>query len=306
MIRVIKIGGNIVDNPDLLKGFVRDFAAMPGMKILVHGGGVMASQMQKSMGMTPVMVEGRRVTDEDTLKIVTMVYAGWCNKNITALLQGEGCNAIGLCGADADVIRADRRPPVKVEISDAEAASSAAAASMTPAEEDGFQMVDYGYVGDVKAASVNAEFIYSLLERGIVPVFNAINHDGNGNLLNTNADTIASSIAIAMAGSECCRSHEVELIYCFEKDGVLYDKDDDDSVIPAIDRSRFAELKAEGRVADGMIPKLSNSFKAIDNGVRRVIIKHARNLLNDRGTVLQQAVHENETGLWKTETKYMN
>ena len=287
MIRVIKIGGNVVDNPALLKEFVRNFAAMPGMKILVHGGGVMASQMQKEMGMTPVMVEGRRVTDEETLKIVTMVYAGWCNKNITALLQAEGCNAIGLTGADGNAIKARKRPPVHVESLDRD--------------------VDYGYVGDVTAESVNAKFIYSLLEKGIVPVFNAINHDGQGNLLNTNADTIASSVAIAMAGYRyrsprevCCRceecthcsddgrlTHKTELIYCFEKDGVLYDKDDDNSVIPEIDRERFAELKAEGRVADGMIPKLTNSFKAIDSGVERVIIKHARNLLDAKGTTLK-------------------
>ena len=287
MIRVIKIGGNVVDNPALLKEFVRNFAAMPGMKILVHGGGVMASQMQKEMGMTPVMVEGRRVTDEDTLKVVTMVYAGWCNKNITALLQAEGCNAIGLTGADGNAIRARKRPPVHVESLDMD--------------------VDYGYVGDVTAESVNAKFIYSLLEKGIVPVFNAINHDGEGNLLDTNADTIASSVAIAMAGYRyrsprevCCRceecthcsddgrlTHKTELIYCFEKDGVLYDKDDDNSVIPEIDRERFAELKAEGRVADGMIPKLTNSFKAIDSGVERVIIKHARNLLDAKGTTLK-------------------
>lgn len=306
MIKVIKIGGNVVDNPALLKEFVKDFAAMPGMKILVHGGGVMASQMQKSMGMVPKMVEGRRVTDEETLKVVTMVYAGWCNKNITALLQAEGCNAIGLSGADGNAIKARKRPPVKVEISDEAAKESPAASSMTPCDEAGWQMVDYGYVGDVTADSVNAAFIYTLLERGIVPVFNAINHDGEGNLLNTNADTIASSVAIAMANYKyrskrdvCCRceecthcsddgrlSHETELVYCFEKDGVLYDKDDDSSVIPEIDREKFAQLKAEGRVADGMIPKLSNSFKAIDSGVARVIIKHACNLLDSKGTTL--------------------
>lgn len=307
MIKVVKIGGNIVDNPELLRGFVRDFAALPGMKVLIHGGGVMASQMQKSMGMTPVMVEGRRVTDEATLKIVTMVYAGWCNKNIVALLQGEGCNAIGLCGADGNVIRAAKRPPVKVEISEVDAAASPASGNMTPCDEPGFQMVDYGFVGDVQAESVNAAFIYSLLERGIVPVFNAINHDGEGNLLNTNADTIASSVAIALSGHkyrnrwEVCSAcencthcsddgrltHEVELIYCFEKDGVLYDKDDDNSIIPEIDKEKFTQLKAEGVVADGMIPKLTNSFKAIDSGVSRVIIKHARNLLNEKGTILK-------------------
>lgn len=286
MIRVVKIGGNVVDNPELLREFIRDFAAMPGMKILVHGGGVMASQMQKEMGLTPVMIEGRRVTDEAALKVVTMVYAGWCSKNITALLQAEGCNAIGLSGADGNAVKARKRPPVHIESLGKE--------------------IDYGYVGDVTGDSVNAGFIYSLLERGIVPVFNAINHDGAGNLLNTNADTIASSVATAMANYRyrsprevCCRceecthcsddgrlTHETELIYCFEKDGVLYDKDDDSSVIGEITRGRFEELKKEGIVADGMIPKLTNSFKAIDSGVARVVIKHARNLLNDKGTVL--------------------
>lgn len=286
MIKVVKIGGNVVDNPVLLREFVKDFSAMPGMKILIHGGGVMASQMQKEMGMVPKMIEGRRVTDEETLKVVTMVYAGWCNKNITALLQAEGCNAIGLTGADGNAIKARRRPPVHVESLGTE--------------------VDYGFVGDVTADSVNAKFIYSLLQQGIVPVFNAINHDGEGNLLNTNADTIASSVAIAMANYKyrtprevCSRceectfcsddgrlTHETELIYCFEKDGVLYDKDDDSSVIAEINKEKFAELKADGIVADGMIPKLSNSFKAIDNGVARVIIKHARNLRSSLGTTL--------------------
>ena len=287
MIKIIKIGGNVVDNPVLLREFVKDFAALPGMKVLVHGGGVMASQMQKAMGMVPQMIEGRRVTDEETLRVVTMVYAGWCSKNITVLLQAEGCNAIGLSGADGNAIKASKRPPVHVESLGTD--------------------VDYGYVGDVTAESVNAGFIYSLLERGIVPVFNAINHDGCGNLLNTNADTIASSVAVAMANYKyrtprevCCRceecthcsddgrlTHTTELIYCFEKDGVLYDKDDDSSVIPEIDKVRFAELKSEGIVADGMIPKLTNSFKAIDSGVARVVIKHARNLLNDKGTTLK-------------------
>ena len=287
MIKVVKIGGNVVDNPELLRKFVKDFAAMPGMKILVHGGGVMASQMQKAMGMVPQMIEGRRVTDEETLKVVTMVYAGWCSKHITSLLQAEGCNAIGLCGADGNVIRAKKRAPVYVDTLGTE--------------------VDYGYVGDVSEESVKASFIYSLLEKGIVPVFNAINHDGEGELLNTNADTIAASIAIAMskykyrtAKDVCSRceecthcsddgrlTHIVDLIYCFEKDGVLYDKDDDNSVITTIDAEKFAELKSEGIVADGMIPKLTNSFKAIDKGVRKVIIKHARNLNNNTGTTLQ-------------------
>lgn len=265
MIRIVKIGGNVVDDPTLLREFVKDFTALPGMKILVHGGGVMASRMQKAMGMSPQMIEGRRVTDEETLKVTTMVYAGWCSKHITALLQAEGCNAIGLSGTDADVIKAEKRAPVYIDSLGCE--------------------VDFGYVGDVTSSDVNAGFIHSLLENGIVPVFNAINHDGHGNLLNTNADTIASSIAVAM--SHCSKTtDEVELIYCFEKDGVLYDKDDESSVIGQIDRARFNELKAEGRVADGMTPKLSNAFKAMDDGVSRVIIKHARNLLDSKGTTL--------------------
>ena len=292
MIKVIKIGGNVVDNPELLKKFARDFAEMPGMKILVHGGGVMASQMQKSMGMVPQMIEGRRVTDEETLKVVTMVYAGWCNKNITALLQSERCNAIGLSGADGNAIKAAKRAPMKVM-------------NQETGEE---MMVDYGYVGDVTADSVNAKFLYSLLERGITPVLCAINHDGEGNLLNTNADTIASSVATAMANYRyrsprevCCKcedcthcsddgrlTHIVNLIYCFEKDGVLYDKDDDTSVIPEINEEYFAQLKTEGRVADGMIPKLSNAFKAISNGVDKVIIKHALNLNSNIGTTLKK------------------
>ena len=262
------------------------------MKILVHGGGVMASQMQKAMGMVPQMIEGRRVTDEDTLKVVTMVYAGWCNKNITALLQSERCNAIGLSGADGNAIRASKRAPMKVQ----------------NAQTGEDMMVNYGYVGDVTAESVNAKFLYSLLERGITPVLCAINHDGEGNLLNTNADTIASSVAVAMANYRyrsprevCCKcedcthcsddgrlTHIVNLIYCFEKDGVLYDKDDDTSVIPEINEEYFAQLKTEGRVADGMIPKLSNAFKAISNGVDKVIIKHALNLNSNIGTTLKK------------------
>lgn len=259
MINVIKIGGNVVDNPELLARFVTDFAALEGPKVLVHGGGVMASQMQKRMGMTPVMIEGRRVTDEETLHVVTMVYAGWCGKHIAALLQGAGCDAISLSGCDADVIRADRRPPRMV---------------------DG-RPVDYGAVGDVRAEGVRADFVLRLLDAGVTPVFNAINHDGRGHLLNTNADTIASSVAQALAPLA-----PVRLIYCFEKPGVLYDKDDDTSVIPHITPDSYAALKADGRVADGMLPKLDNAFAAIAAGVESVVIKHACNLASPIGTTL--------------------
>lgn len=258
MIKVIKIGGNVVDNPEMLDAFCKDFAALEGPKVLVHGGGVMASSIQKALGQEPVKIEGRRVTDEETLKVVTMVYSGWCNKNITALLQGYGCNAIGLSGCDASVIKAKKRAPKLLS--------------------DGVTLVDYGFVGDVKPESVNEKFIFSLLNQGITPVFCAINHDGEGHLLNTNADTIASSLAVALNAS---------LVYCFEKEGVLYDKDDDSSVIPVIDPDYYEVLKAEGRVADGMIPKLDNSFNALRSGAAEVIIKHASQLGVQSGTLLK-------------------
>ena len=282
-IQVIKIGGNVVDNPLLLEQFIRDFSGLDGPKVLVHGGGVMASQMQKRLGQQPVMIDGRRVTDTDTLKVVTMVYAGWCSKSIVALLQKHGCNAVGLSGADADLIRATRRPPVRK-------AGQADGETVT---------IDYGYVGDVDPHMINAGFLYRLTDAGITPVICAITHDGNGSLLNTNADTIASSVAVSLASyiKEGIRAEslssgkpaelpEVSLIYCFEKDGVLYDKDDDNSVIPGITPEYYSRLKREGRVAAGMIPKLDNAFNALEHGVKEVVIKHAGNLGNGIGTVL--------------------
>ena len=257
MIKVIKIGGNVVDNPAMLDSFCRDFASLEGPKVLVHGGGVLASSIQKALGHEAVKIEGRRVTDEETLKTVTMVYSGWCNKNITAKLQAYGCNAIGLSGCDASVIKAVRRSPKLLS--------------------DGVTLVDYGFVGDVKPESVNTAFLQSLFDLGLVPVLCAINHDGKGQLLNTNADTIASSVAAALKAS---------LTYCFEKEGVLYDKDDEGSVIPVIDTKLYERLKAEGRVAEGMIPKLDNSFQAMRQGVQEVIIKHASRLNEHSGSLL--------------------
>ena len=257
MITLVKIGGNVVDNPELLAKFCKDFAALEGPKVLVHGGGVMASQMQKQLGMEAVMIEGRRVTDESALKVVTMVYAGWCNKNIVAQLQACGCNAIGLAGCDASVIRAKKRAPKTLS--------------------DGVTVVDYGFVGDVTPECVNSRFIHTLLDSGAVPVFCAINHDGEGHLLNTNADTIASSISVAI---------NAKLLYCFEKNGVLYDRNDDNSVIPVINPDSYSRLKAEGRIADGMIPKLDNSFAALRAGASAVVIKHSSDLLKDTGTTL--------------------
>lgn len=260
MITVVKIGGNVVDNPELLQSFLADFSAMEGPRLLVHGGGVMASRVMEGMGLEPVMIEGRRVTDRDALRVVTMVYSGWCNKDITARLQGLGCNAIGLSGCDANVISAKKRAPKNVNGT----------------------LVDYGYVGDVHADGVNAPFLLSLLGAGICPVLCAINHDGKGNLLNTNADTIAQSVALALAAS----SEQVKLVYCFEKDGVLLDLNDSDSLVREMDEPLFCRLKAEGKVAGGMIPKLENAFKAISEGVASVRICHARNLGNDIGTTL--------------------
>lgn len=249
-----------MDNQDRLGQFAREFAAVPGAKVLVHGGGAIASTMQKKLGFTPVMIEGRRVTDAETLKIVTMVYAGWCNKSITALLQKNGCNAIGLSGADGAVITATKRPPVRL-------ASTG-------------ETVDYGFVGDLVPENIDSGFIIRLIEAGLTPVFCAITCDRDGNLLNTNADTVASSIAVSLSAKE-----ETELVYCFEKDGVLLDKDDDGSLIPEITPQYFEKLKEDGTVADGMLPKLENAFNAIRHGVSKVVIRNSDNILNDRQTV---------------------
>ena len=254
-LKVVKIGGNVVDNPEMLSAFCRDFAKLEGPKCLVHGGGVLASSIQKALGQEPVKIEGRRVTDAETLKVVTMVYAGWCNKNIVALLQAEGCNALGLSGCDGSVIKAGKRAPRTLS--------------------DGVTVVDYGFVGDVKPSSVNVPLVRSLISAGCVPVFCAINHDGKGNLLNTNADTIACSVASAL---------NADLIYCFEKKGVLLDKENDESVIPFIDPDRFEALRKEGIVAEGMLPKIENSFKALREGALGVVIKHSSDLLAESGT----------------------
>ena len=256
-IKLVKIGGNVVDDEELLRRFCRDFAALEGPKVLVHGGGAPASRLQRQLGMEPKMVEGRRVTDEDTLRIVTMVYAGWCNKHIVALLQAEGCDAIGLSGCDASTVTAERRAPRLLS--------------------DGITRVDYGFVGDVSPESVNVKAIRGMIGAGLVPVFCAINHDGRGNLLNTNADTMAASISSAL---------NAELLYCFEKNGVLCDEFDESSVIPVIGPKKFEQLKAEGRIAGGMIPKLENAFAALRSGSASVVVKHSSDLLRDSGTRL--------------------
>lgn len=254
-VTIVKIGGNIVDKPDALQYFLNNFQKYEGPKVLIHGGGAIATQLSKELGIEVKMHKGRRITDEATLKLVTMVYAGLINKQIVASLQKIGCNALGLCGADGDCVPATKRK-----------ASS----------------IDWGFVGDVDPKKINVSLLHSLLAKGITPVFCAITHDGNGSLLNTNADTMASSIAVALASE-----YYVRLIYCFEKDGVLSNPNDNDSLIPLITQNSYSQLLDEGKVVDGMIPKLDNAFLALREGVAEVIIKHADNLLNDRETLLK-------------------
>lgn len=255
MIKVVKIGGNVVDDPQALARFCDDFAALRGPKALVHGGGKEATRLSGRLGVATTMLQGRRVTDAATLEVVTMVYAGLVNKRIVAMLQARGCNAIGLSGADANAITATRRPA-------------------TP--------VDYGFVGDIDPAGVDGEAIAALIEQGLVPVFCAITHDGHGQLLNCNADTVARSVALGLAGG----AEKVGLVYCFEKDGVLSDPDDDASVIPTLDPASYDELRARGSIHSGMIPKIDNAFDSLRRGVATVTIKSAANLLRDLGTTI--------------------
>lgn len=252
MVKVVKIGGNVIDNEQALRAFVADFAKIQGPKVLVHGGGKIATRLSEKLGITTTMIEGRRVTDRQTIDVVTMVYAGLVSKHIVALLQAEGCNAIGLSGADASVIRAVRRAAMPI---------------------------DFGFVGDISTSGVDAEFILSLIERGIVPVFCSIMHDGEGELLNCNADTVASSVAMALA-----EKVDTELIFCFEKRGVLTDIDNPNSVIGTIRPDNYKELLSEGVVNKGMIPKIDNALKAVSEGVKSVTIKHSEELLVESGT----------------------
>ena len=241
---VIKIGGNIVDNPTLLNTCLQSFAKVKGQAILVHGGGKMATSIAKSMGVEQTMVEGRRITDEDTLKIVTMVYAGYINKNIVAQLQALGVNAMGLSGVDGNLIQAHKRT---------------------------HDSIDYGFVGDIDA--VNTHFLLQLLSTNIKLVVAPITHDGKGQVLNTNADTIAQSLATALASK-----YNVYLIYGFEKEGVLKDMNDPSSVITHIDRPFYATLKNQKIINEGMIPKIDNAYEALDNGVQSVIIGKAEKI----------------------------
>ena len=260
---VVKIGGNIIDDNNKLALFLKDFSAIKGKKILVHGGGKLATQLAKDLGIEQAMVDGRRITDAATLKIVTMVYAGYINKNIVAQLQSNNNNAIGFTGADANLIKAHKR---------------------LPADSKG---IDYGFVGDVD--SVNTSAILPLLQQDIAIVIAPITHDGNGQLLNTNADTIAQSIAVAMSNN-----YAVSLLYCFEKSGVLLDANNDSTVIPSINKEEYQTLKEKALIFAGMIPKLDNAFAAINSGVTKVIIGKAEMIesliVGKAGTTIQHTV----------------
>ncbi|MDB5014756.1 MAG: acetylglutamate kinase [Daejeonella sp.] len=246
ILTVIKIGGNVIDNSEKLHEFLKSFTDLPGYKILIHGGGKAATKISDEMGVQAKMVDGRRITDIETLRIVTMVYGGLINKNIVAQLQAYGSNAIGLTGADGNTIKAVKRP---------------------------VKEIDFGFVGDLDENSVNTEFLSNLLKIGAVPVFCALTHDGDGQLLNTNADTIASVLAVSLS-----KYFETSLVYCFEKKGVLKDVDDENSVITQIRSTEFDTLKDQGIIAGGMLPKLHNAFEAINNGVKDVYIGKADEL----------------------------
>jgi len=245
-IKIVKIGGNIINDKLILAAFLEDFAQISGLKILVHGGGKRATEFANTIGLKPKMIGGRRVTDLENLEVVTMVYAGLLNKNIVAALQGNNCNAIGLTGADANCIKAHKRV---------------------------VKNIDYGFAGDVDR--VDPKPIKVFLDNNMIPVFCAITHDKEGQLLNTNADTISSEIAKALSGF-----FKVELIYCFERNGVLLDVDNDSSVIEQINKTTYKKLKSRNIIADGMLPKLENCFEALHHGVERVIIGNQK-VIND-------------------------
>jgi acetylglutamate kinase len=247
---IVKVGGKIVEEEHSLQQLLKDFSQIEGYKILVHGGGRSATKLAERLGIESRMVNGRRITDLETLKVVTMVYGGLVNKNIVAKLQSLGINALGLTGADMNMILSDKRP---------------------------VKDIDYGYAGDVKKVNIN--ILSSLIKQGIIPVLAPLTHDGKGNMLNTNADTIAGETAKALA-----HAFDVSLVYCFEKKGVLMNESDENSVIPQINKAEFERLVKQGVIQGGMIPKLHNAFNSIDAGVKEVIITSATELGKNTGT----------------------
>lgn len=253
-LNIIKIGGSIANNEDRLSTFLKNFVHVDSPKIIVHGGGTAATDLCNKLNIPVQMKEGRRITDKPALDVAVMVYAGLINKTIVAKLQSLSCNALGLSGADLNMIPAQKRQHPEI---------------------------DYGFVGDVDPVNINTYFIRRLLDEQVVPVFPAITHDGKGQLLNTNADTIASALTIALT-----KNYNTHLTYCFEKPGVLRDVEDDDSWIKQIDLDKYNSLKQEGVINEGMIPKLDTAFQALRQDVNVVYIKHADNLLNNTGTEL--------------------
>jgi len=245
---IVKIGGNVIDDEESLKKFLSDFSKINEKKILVHGGGKIASELAQKLGIEQSIVNGRRVTDTETLKIVTMVYAGLLNKQIVALLQSNNVNAIGLSGADMNCIKAVKRMNSEI---------------------------DFGFVGDIVEHGVNAELISFLIENNLTPVFCSVTHDGKGQLLNTNADTIAAVLAASLSGN-----YDVQLNFCFEKNGVMKNIENENSVIETMTKNEYKKLVSEGIISKGMIPKLDNSFEAINKGVKKVVIGHSDNLNN--------------------------
>jgi acetylglutamate kinase len=251
---IVKVGGAVVEDEAQLQQLLKDFAAIEGAKILVHGGGRRATKIAERLGIETKMVDGRRITDAEMLEVVTMVYGGLVNKHVVAMLQAQGVDAIGLCGADGDVIRSVKRPL-----------------------KNG---IDFGFVGDVKKA--DGDKIAHFIDKNMTPVIAPLTHDGQGNILNTNADTMASETAKAMASI-----YDVTLIYSFEKKGVLSNPDDEDSVIPSITRSDFERYKADGTISGGMLPKIENALAAVEAGVSQVIITLATAIDGHHGTIIK-------------------
>ena len=258
---IIKVGGAVVEDKAQLTQLLRDFTAIQGAKILVHGGGRRATKIAERLGIETKMIDGRRITDAEMLEVVTMVYGGLVNKNVVARLQALGCDAIGLTGADANILLSAKRPPI-------------------PSGGAGGGLIDYGFVGDVKQASGSK--IAHFIEAGLTPVIAPLTHDGQGHILNTNADTMASETAKAMAAA----GYDVTLIYAFEKPGVLRNPDDDNSVIATITPADFETYKADGTISGGMLPKIENALAATDAGVKRVIITKATAIDGQHGTVI--------------------
>ena len=251
---IVKVGGAVVEDESQLSQLLANFSAIPGKKLLVHGGGRRATKVASELGIESKMINGRRITDAKMLEVVTMVYGGLVNKNLVARLQANGVNALGLTGADIDIIRSHKRPI-----------------------KDG---IDYGFVGDVDRA--NGEMLNTLIQAGITPVIAPLTHDGQGNILNTNADTMASETAKALAPY-----FDVTLIFAFEKAGVLQDPDDDSSVIPVINRDLYNQYVEKGIISGGMMPKIENALAAIEAGVKRVIITLSTAINGNSGTVIQ-------------------